>query len=627
MCGISGSIAFTDEGKKRLSGAKQSVTLLNKRGPDGQGIFLSETIALAHARLSIIDTSHNGSQPFIDVTGRYVLVFNGEFFNFKQHRDALIKQGITFKSESDTEVLLYMFIRDGIACLDEINGFFSFAFHDTFENETWIVRDRYGEKPLVYMNDRDGLSFASEIKALEAYGVQSELDKRALHIYFHLNYTPAPLSIFKHIKKLEPGHFLHVKNGEMRIQRWYNLNSKKSDVEYTYAQAQEKLRALMEDAVSLRMISDVPLGSFLSGGIDSSVVTALASRHTKKLNTFSIGYRDEPLFDETHYAQSVAKMYGTEHTVFSLTNDDLFKHLHEMLDYFDEPFADSSALAMYILCKETRKYATVALSGDGADEIFGGYRKHQAEWRIRRGGIAAHSMALLAPLWKKLPASRNSKSGDLIRKLRKFAAGMKQTSRERYWSWCGYGDSQYINALIQGNFKQGETEELINSLVNHIDNTDGINDMLLNDIHLVLPNDMLFKVDSMSMANSLEVRSPFMDYRMVEFAVGLPSEFKVNAKGRKQIVQDAFRDILPEELYNRPKQGFEVPLLAWFRGALNPWIFDDLLNKKFVEQQGIFNFEAIQYLRKELNSSNPGDAVARIWALVVFQSWYKKRMK
>jgi asparagine synthase (glutamine-hydrolysing) len=383
----------------------------------------------------------------------------------------------------------------------------------------------------------------------------------------------------------------------------------------------------MEDAVSLRMISDVPLGSFLSGGIDSSVVTALASRYTQKLNTFSIGYRDEPLFDETHYAQSVAKMYGTDHTVFSLTNDDLFKHLHEMLDYFDEPFADSSALAVYILCKETRKHATVALSGDGADEIFGGYRKHQAEWRIRRGGVAAKSIAMLQPLWNRLPASRNSKSADLIRKLRKFAEGMKHTNKERYWNWCGYGDAAYLNSLIHNENKSHEADAYIHLLVNFIENTNGINDMLMNDIHLVLPNDMLFKVDSMSMANSLEVRSPFLDYRVVEFAAGLPSEFKVNAKGRKQIVQDAFRDILPEELYNRPKQGFEVPLLAWFRGALQPWIFDDLLNKKFVEQQGIFQFEALQQLRRQLNSSNPGDAVARIWALVVFQAWYKKRMK
>ena len=565
MCGISGTIAFTDEGKKRLAGAKQSVELLKKRGPNGHGIYTSDTVALAHARLSIIDTSNNGSQPFIDASGRYVLVFNGEFFNFKSHRDTLKKEGITFKSESDTEVLLYLFIRDGIACLDEINGFFSFAFHDTLTNQTWIVRDRYGEKPLVYSQDREGLSFASEIKALEAFGMLNDIDKRALGIYFHLNYTPAPLSIFKHIKKLEPGHYLHVKNGEVNRHCWYSLSTKPSDVMYTYAEAQNKLRALMEDAVSLRMISDVPLGSFLSGGIDSSVVTALASRHTQKLNTFSIGYRDEPLFDETHYAQSVAKMYGTSHTVFSLTNNDLFKHLHEMLDYFDEPFADSSALAVYILCKETRKHATVALSGDGADELFGGYRKHEAEWRIRQGGVAAKSIALLQPLWNRLPASRNSKSGDLIRKLRKFAAGMNQSPRERYWSWCGYGDAIYINSLIHQDYKSHETDECIKILASHIKNTKGINDMLMNDIHLVLPNDMLFKVDSMSMANSLEVRSPFMDYRVVEFAVSLPSEFKVNTKGRKQIVQDAFRNILPKELYNRPKQGFEVPLLAWFR--------------------------------------------------------------
>jgi asparagine synthase (glutamine-hydrolysing) len=282
---------------------------------------------------------------------------------------------------------------------------------------------------------------------------------------------------------------------------------------------------------------------------------------------------------------------------------------------------------VYILCKETRKHVTVALSGDGADELFGGYRKHQAEWRMRKGGASAAMVEAFGPLWKVLPASRNSKIGDLVRKLRKFSEGSSMSQQERYWNWCGYGDDSYLNSLWTNKYDKKELEHRKSALISSLDSSKEMNNMMLSDMQLVLPGDMLMKVDLMSMANSLEVRPPFLDVDVVDFALSLPADYKVNGLGRKRIVQDAFRDMLPAELYNRPKHGFEVPLLSWFRADLNSWIFDDLLSVNYLKEQGLFEIGAINQLKLQLQSSSPGDATARIWALIVFQSWWRKWMK
>lgn len=627
MCGITGALAFTASGLAYPQACQDAVSALKLRGPDGQGLFQENPIALGHARLSIIDVSNNGAQPFIDPSGRYVLVFNGEFFNFQTHRDILQRNGVTFRSTSDTEVLLHLLIQEGAACLDKINGFFAFAFWDRERCELLLARDRYGVKPLLYAASSEALCFASEMKSLLAYPVPRELDTTSLFHYLHLNYIPGPESIFRHVRKLEPGHFMKVRDGKTEIQRWYSIPQPAQTNIPSYEEAQNELVARMRASVQRRLISDVPLGSFLSGGIDSSVVTALAAQEISGLHTFSIGYADAPMFDETRYAKMVAEQYGTQHTVFSLRNRDLFAHLHEMLDYIDEPFADSSALAVNILCKETRKHATVALSGDGADELFGGYMKHLGEWKLRNGDWKASVVRMMGPVWDALPKSRNSKMGNLFRKLDKFAKGRSMEASERYWKWCGYSDPEYLKSLQAFELHRSEAKQRQHYHTRFIGSTGDMNEMLLNDMHLVLPGDMLTKVDLMSMARSLEVRTPFLDVNVVDFAASLPADYKVNGQGRKRIVQDAFRSMLPEALYHRPKQGFEVPLLDWFRGDLNAWIFEDLLSEAFIKQQGLFRFEGIQALKHQLHSSDPGDATARIWALVVFQSWYRKWMK
>ncbi|MCU0367400.1 MAG: asparagine synthase (glutamine-hydrolyzing) [Cyclobacteriaceae bacterium] len=630
MCGITGIFAFNLVGKFNMIHVTAATMALSKRGPDFQDVYHDDYVALGHRRLSIIDTRSIANQPMWDEGNRFCIVFNGEIFNFIELRNELEKEGTRFRTQSDTEVLLKLFIKEGDNCLSKLNGFFSFCIYDKQEQTFFLARDRYGIKPLLYLFDEDKFLFGSEMKAILEYGIDKELDYVSLHNYLQLNYIAAPHTIFAHVKKLLPGHYLKVSRRKIETHCYYTIPVNQTTA-LSYSEAKEKLTILLEDSVQRRLIADVPLGAFLSGGIDSSVVTALASRHKADLQTFSIGFRDEKFFDETDYANLVAKHFNTQHTVFSLTNDDLFAHVHSILDYLDEPFADSSAINVFILSKETRKHATVALSGDGADEMLAGYNKHAAFHRIIHRGWKENLVAGCSPLWNILPKSRNNTASNKIRQLKRFADGMKLSATERYWQWAGFANEQETINLLSEQSKsllnQQEYKNRKQELLSTISDGKSMQEILLTDMRLVLPNDMLTKVDLMSMANGLEVRVPFLDYHVVNFLFSLPDEFKITRSIRKRILQDAFRDILPEKLYNRPKKGFEVPLLKWFRKEMKSLITDDLLSEKNIHSQGIFNYSEIEKLKRQLFSSNPQDVHARIWGLIVFQWWWKKYHK
>jgi asparagine synthase (glutamine-hydrolysing) len=632
MCGITGIFAFNLVGKFNLINIAAATTALSKRGPDHQAIYTDNFVGLGHRRLSIIDTSSAAHQPMWDDEKRYSIVFNGEIFNFLELKKELQHQGVSFSTHSDTEVLLKLFIREKENCLNKLNGFFVFCIYDKQEQTFFLARDRYGIKPLLYLLDEDKFLFASEMKSILAYGIEKQLDYTSLHTYLQLNYIPAPATILENVKKLMPGHFIKIQNRQAAIHSYYEIpydNSiDLSPTDKDYSEAKKKLVSLLEAAVKRRLMSDVPLGAFLSGGIDSSVITALASRHQPNLHTFSIGFRDEKFFDETEYAKLVAKHFKTEHTVFSLTNDDLYAHVYSILDYIDEPFADSSAIAVYILSKETRKHATVALSGDGADELLGGYNKHAAFLKSFRPGLKENAANALAPLWELLPTSRNNPIANKIRQLHRFSEGMGLSTKERYWRWAGFTKENEALSLFNNEtktkFLQKEYDQRKSEILKHLSDQSGINDVLLTDMKLVLPNDMLMKVDLMSMANGLEVRVPFLDFEVVNFVFSLPGDFKINKNLRKRVLQDAFKDILPQQLYNRPKKGFEVPLLKWLRHEMKSLIVDDLLSQKFIQEQGIFDYCEIEKLKTQLFSSSPGDVHARIWGLVVFQWWWRR---
>ena len=629
MCGISGVYSFTSNGQpylNRIEGANQT---LSRRGPDGGAVFTEGPVALGHRRLSIIDVTCAGDQPMHSNDGRFTIVFNGEIFNFRelQSRWLTEEEQKQLRSHSDTEIFLFLFIKLKEKVFELLQGFFAAAIYDKQTSELILVRDRYGKKPLLCYKDEDKLIFASEMKSLFAAGIPREVNWKMLPVYFQLNYVPQPYSLITGVQKLRPGHYLKISGKGIEEYEYYRLRVKPDQYpKYSYEDAKQQLVGLMDNAVQMRLISDVPLGAFLSGGIDSSVIVALASRHTNKLNTFSIGYKDHPFFDETAYASLVAKKYNTEHTVFSLSNNDFLEHVHDVLEYIDEPFADSSAIPEYILSYYTRKFVTVALSGDGGDEVFDGYNKHAAEWRMRNGGILNTLVKTGYPLFSVLPKSRNNKITNIFRQLHRFSEGARLNEPERYWRWAAFKDTAGVMPLFRKDLQEKISLDLVESIrgefTSHINGND-FNEVLLADMNLVLLSDMLVKVDLMSMANSLEIRSPFLDQEVVEFAFGLPSGYKISAGIKKKIVQDAFRDYLPPELYNRPKHGFEIPLLDWFRNELWSLIDQDLLKDEFIKEQEIFDLTTIQSLKKQLHSSNPEDSHATVWALLVFQFWWK----
>jgi asparagine synthase (glutamine-hydrolysing) len=632
VCGITGIFAFNLVGKFNLINVTAATAALSKRGPDHQGLYTDQFVGLGHRRLSIIDTSAAAHQPMWDEELRYSIVFNGEIFNFQELKKELEAKGVTFTTRSDTEVLLKLYLAEKEKCLNKLNGFFAFCIYDKQEQTFFVARDRYGIKPLLYFFDEDKFLFASEMKSILAYGIEKTLDYSSLNTYLQLNYIPAPDTIFTNVKKLLPGHYATIGKKHFTVGCYYKIPYERNSLNHiSYDDAKKNLQSLLEASVQRRLITDVPLGAFLSGGIDSSVIVGLASKHKPDLHTYSIGFRDEAFFDETEYARLVAKHFNTEHTVFSLTNDDLYRHVHSILDYIDEPFADSSAIAVYILSQETRKHTTVALSGDGADELLAGYNKHEAFLKSFKPGLKEYLAKQLLPFWNAFPSSRNSPISNKIRQLKRFGEGMRLSPQERYWHWARFTNENEVHSLLSSAGKEKFQSEEYNGrkseILKTIPSEASINDVLLTDMNLVLPNDMLTKVDLMSMANGLEVRVPFLDYEVVNFIFSLPGNFKINSKIRKRILQDTFKELLPPQLYNRPKKGFEVPLLKWFRNEMKSLIVDDLLSKKLIEEQGIFEYTEIGKLKKQLFSSNPGDIHARIWGLVVFQWWWKKNFK
>jgi len=642
MCGITGfyslkGLATASPYAEKLDAA---IVTMAQRGPDGSGKYTEGSVALGHARLAIIDTSSSANQPFLDSSGRYAIVFNGEIFNYKEVEAQLTD--FKPRTTSDTEILLKGFIEWGEKVLDKLNGFFAFAIHDKETDELFLARDRMGIKPLLVYKDENALVFGSEMKSLMAFGIPKAIDKDSQFLYHQFNYTPYPETIFKNVIELEPGTWMRVKgidpSTSLRVitgTYWSIPKPTAPKTKLSYDQAQQKLRELMEKSVQRRMIADVPLGSFLSGGIDSSIIATIAARQTDKLNTFSIGYADEPLFDETHYAEAVAKNIGSNHTVFKLTNDDLYADLHDVLNYIDRPFADSSALPVHILCRHTRKHVTVALSGDGADELFSGYNKHAAEFRARNLGVKEQVVSALKPLWFLLPSSRNSSLGNRVLQLQKFSNGVSLGAKDRYWNWASFMSEQEVAKLMDSiplskgvsRYETGDLLKRQRKLTQQLGTTNDLDEVLYTDLHQVLRNDMLTKVDLMSMANSLEVRVPFLDHELVEFACSLPEEFKIMSAIRKRILQETYRADLPELLFNRPKHGFEVPLLNWFKGELNSLIKEDLLSKKLIDEQQIFNWSAVNQLINKLHSNDSGDSATHIWNLIVFQTWWKRYIR
>jgi asparagine synthase (glutamine-hydrolysing) len=620
MCGIVGIVDFKNVLTSNGDSLKKAVSTLSKRGPDGNGIFMEEHVAFGHARLAVIDTSVNANQPFTDNTGNYTIIFNGEFYNYKEHRQKLEQKGHKFRTHSDTEVLLSLYIEMGIDCLSCINGDFAFAIYDKIKQQVFIARDRYGIKPLVYYHDQTKTVFASEIKGILPFlHKKPDISNEALSLYLQLNYIPAPLTIYSSVYKIQPGHYLIIDKQGFRQTNYYSIPQTSEDIPNDEQEILKKFKELLMASVERRLISDVPLGTFLSGGIDSSIITAISRQFVPDLSTFTIGFNDYPFFDESKDAERIAKHLNTNHHTLQISEKDLLDEVPSVLDYLDEPFADSSAVAVSSLAKYTKKHITVALSGDGADELHGGYNKHKAHFLAFKQQPFKSFFQLSSLGLSVFPASRNNNFSNKIRLLHKYSKGLSLDEQHRYWYWACFNHEENVSRLFQE--KHSFSPPDLNNLLTTQGKT--MNDVLYNDMHLVLPNDMLFKTDSMSMMHGLEVRVPMLDHTVVNFVSSLPSSYKINNQGQKLLLRKAFGNMLPQEILKKPKHGFEIPLHNWLKGPLD-YLIQDLLNEKFIKEQNLFNFSTISVLLRQLRSVSPSDSAFRVWNLLVFQYWWKK---
>uniref|UniRef100_A0A6H1ZTQ6 Putative asparagine synthase n=1 Tax=viral metagenome TaxID=1070528 RepID=A0A6H1ZTQ6_9ZZZZ len=607
------------------------------RGPDDEGVLIAPPIGLGHRRLSIIDLSPAGNQPMCNEDGTIWLVFNGEIYDFERLRQRLKSRGHRLKSRTDCETIIHLYEDEGVECLKELNGMFAFALWDSPRQILWLVRDRLGIKPLIYWWDGRRLVFASEIKAILCDPeVRKEIDGEAFDLYLTLNYVPAPWTIFKNIRKLEPGSYLLAKKGEISVETYWDLPLKTEDgedypAEDLYEQHRgdpsRQLRLLLEEAVKRRLIADVPLGAFLSGGIDSSIIVSLMARNSgQPVKTFSIGYKDLPYFDETRYAREVAELYHTEHHEFKLGYRDLLDVFPTVLQNLDEPFADSSIIPTYIVSRETKKHVTVALSGDGGDELFAGYRMYLGEYWSRYYSKIPLFLrdGLLAPIISALPDARDKPGLEAIRRIKKFVRGMNSSFPERFCAWREIFPLTMREALLKEPPGQDLYLHLIHKMFEkEADRFPGdiLNLMLFLDIKGLLPGDMLNKVDRMSMLNSLEVRVPFLDYTLVEFVFRLRGDMKLKGRNRKFILMQTFKDLLPPSLLKRPKWGFEIPIGAWLRNDLK-FLIDEYLTEDLIKRQGLFHFKFIRDLISQ-HMNNRRDTSWQLWNLIVFQHWYK----
>ncbi|MBP9079866.1 MAG: asparagine synthase (glutamine-hydrolyzing) [Flavobacteriales bacterium] len=622
MCGIIGAFRTGPGASVAEERVRAALEVIAHRGPDDAGRHAQGRAMLGHRRLSITDTSAAGHQPFTDQGGRYTIVFNGEVFNFRELRSGLEQQGHTFRSRTDTEVVLRLFTVKGPEFLHDLNGFFALAIHDAQEDTLFLARDRFGVKPLLWALHQDTLLFGSELRALLALGVPARPDPDSARQFFTFSFTPAPHTTVQGIQKLMPGHALYADGRGMRTSPWYDLATaaKRTPVP---PGPQERLHELLDDAVKLRLEADVPVGAFLSGGVDSSIISALAARHHRHLHTFSVGYAEDPYFDETRYAEEVAAHIGSEHHTFKLGREELADGYVRLLKALDEPFADSSALPSFILCERTRRQVTVALSGDGADEVFGGYPKHQAELRWRQPGAAERAVALLAPLWSALPRSRNSAWQNRIRQLDRFARMAGQSGEERFLHLAAFTPVEEAMALVATPAHAGGLARRNAVLAAPLGVLQGLNGVLLADVASTLPNDMLHKVDLTSMAHGLEVRPPFLDRRVVELAFALPPDLKLRKGSGKHILRQTFGHLLPPVVMQRSKKGFEVPLRDLLLGPLAPLV-DEVLHPDAVAAAGLDRQRTAAVVRR-LRSADPGTAQATVHALLVYVAWWKAR--
>lgn len=624
MCGISGYFGNGDGDILKKMNSR-----MNHRGPDDRGFFVEKNIGLSHNRLSIIDISSAGHQPMGNEDKSVWISFNGEIYNFKGLKGELRRRH-KFTSNTDTEVIIHLYEEIGTRIFEKLNGMFAIAIYDKRKNKIILARDRMGKKPLYWGLFNKTFVFGSELKSvIEHPDCKKEMDLKVLNKYFLYEYIPTPHSIFKNIYKLEPGYYIEYDGREIKKNKFWKIEFNNQKVGSSPAEVIKNLDELLNKAISDRLMSDVPLGVFLSGGLDSSIVSYYAQKNSaNKIKTFSIGFKEKS-FDESSYARRVAKHLGTEHHEKILDARDSLNLIENIGNLLDEPMADASIVPTFLLSKYTRENVTVALGGDGSDELFCGYDTFIAH---KLGNIYEKSPQffrknLIEKAAIHLPTSFDNISFDF--KVKKFISGFYGEKRYRNQRWLGAFDKDsrrklFLPEVWSGLENENEFEEIDYNLIN-IKGESDFNQFVYLYLRMYMLDDILVKVDRASMFNSLEVRSPFLDYRVVDFANSIPDKLKMKGFNRKYILKKLMENKLPKDIIYRKKKGFGIPLSYWFNNELK-YLVLDFLSEERIKKGGIFDYKYINKILKD-HFSKKADNRKFIWTLMVFEMWRERWYK
>lgn len=613
MCGICGIVSSENSYlvQEKLLGAMCDV--ISHRGPDEEGYYINNAIGLGMRRLKIIDLS-TGSQPIFNEDRSIVVVFNGEIYNFLELRNSLTKKGHTFSSNSDTEVIVHLYEDNGDSFVEHLNGMFGIALWDKKRKKLILARDRMGEKPLYYTKKEDILVFGSELKSILCFpNLNPEINNEAVYHYFTFNYIPTPLTIYKNINKLAPGEYLTFKDNKITIKKYWSLTPAKQIEIKDEKEVAEELQRQLVRSIKMRLISDVPLGAFLSGGIDSSIMVALMSQISNgPVKTFSIGLENDTR-SELPFARQVAKRYATEHHEL-IANPNAVDLIDKVLWHFDEPFADSSALPTFLVSQLTRQHVTVAISGDGGDELFGGYERYQR--------ILARTSTNKTP--KGIRHLLSNTIGAALPFGTKGKAFMQSLQYSDY-DFFTIGTSEELKGqLFSKDFLYSISSITSKDIANtaFLPNRSLLKKCINFDMKYYLPDDILVKVDRMSMAASLETRAPFLDHNVVEFASSIPDNLKIKENITKYILKNTFRHLLPEAIFTRGKSGFSIPLEDWFRKELKEMLQTNLSTRK-LKETGVLSPHFVKTILNQ-HFSGKRNHKRLIWMILIFQLWHEQ---
>jgi asparagine synthase (glutamine-hydrolysing) len=623
MCGIVGVVNNSQPVDRAV--LERMNLCIRHRGPDEDGFYVNDNVGMAMRRLSIIDLA-SGQQPIHNSDRSKWIVYNGEIYNYQDLRKDLEQRGHKFYTNSDTEAIVHLYDEEGPDFIRHLRGMFAFAIWDERDRSMFIARDRVGKKPLLYSHQTNGdLIFGSEFKALlEHPSVSRDVDHDALDDYLSYQCVPAPKTAFKSIRKLEPGHWLRWKDGAIETHRYWRPDFSRK-IRITEEEAIEETTRLVRESTRMRMISEVPLGAFLSGGVDSSTVVALmAQESSQPVKTFSIGFEEQD-FSELKYARRVAEHVGAEYNEF-IVRPNALEVLPTLVEHYGEPYADSSAIPTYYVSRETRKHVTVALNGDGGDESFAGYERYSAMLiaeRYRRIPSVLRKALIESPV-NLLPTSELKRSR--VRDAKRFLRAANLPRTKRYFRWMSAFDSETKSKIYTDRFRAEtatrDSSDLLDEWFASANGSGVLDAAMLTDQMTYLPNDLLVKVDIASMANSLEARSPFLDHKVIEFAASLPEGLKMRRFETKSLLKKVAARLVPREVIYRRKMGFGVPIGKWFRGEMKDFIRDVLLSQQAM-QRGIVRPEVIErYVNEHVNADR--DHAFQIWTLLMLELWFRR---